>query len=86
MVLISLLCLISILSWSFLKCILYVGLRLNPFRSFGNAATKRPYLIVFSLPLPETVIDEERGEDRTRHHDDRLLAGRLDREQEKVIR
>lgn len=36
--------------------------------------------------LPETVIDEERGEDRARHHDDRLLAGRLDREREKVIR
>lgn len=38
-----------------------------------------------SSRLPECV-DEERGEDRARHHDDRLLAGRLEREQEKVLR
>uniref|UniRef100_A0A3Q4GAE1 Trinucleotide repeat containing 18 n=1 Tax=Neolamprologus brichardi TaxID=32507 RepID=A0A3Q4GAE1_NEOBR len=30
--------------------------------------------------------NEERGEDRARHHNDRLLAGRLEREQEKVLR
>lgn len=38
-----------------------------------------------SSRLPECV-DEERGEDRARHHNDRLLAGRLEREQEKVLR
>ncbi|XP_037544799.1 trinucleotide repeat-containing gene 18 protein [Nematolebias whitei] len=38
-------------------------------------------------PLLQTTIkDEERGEERARHRDDRLLAARLDREQEKVIR
>lgn len=41
----------------------------------------------FSPPsVPEPVTDEERGEDRARHHEDRLLAGRLEREQEKVLR
>lgn len=34
----------------------------------------------------ESVTDEERGEERSRHHNDRLLAGRLEREQEKVLR
>ncbi|KAJ3600596.1 hypothetical protein NHX12_031576 [Muraenolepis orangiensis] len=38
-------------------------------------------------PLLQTIIkDEDRGDDRTRHHDDRLLSGRLEREQEKVLR
>lgn len=41
--------------------------------------------LFLSSRLPECV-DEERGEDRARHHNDRLLAGRLEREQEKVLR
>lgn len=36
--------------------------------------------------LPTGIKDEERGEDRARHHDDRLLGGRLERDQEKVLR
>ena len=55
-------------------------------RSLSDAATEHLYLICFSPPAPEPVTDEERGEERARHHDDRLLAGRLEREQEKVLR
>lgn len=55
-------------------------------RGLSDAATKHGYLIFFSLSVPEPVSDEERGEERARHHDDRLLAGRLEREQEKVMR
>ncbi|KAL6103290.1 tnrc18 [Pungitius sinensis] len=36
--------------------------------------------------LQSAIKDEERGEDRGRLHDDRLLASRLEREQEKVLR
>lgn len=38
------------------------------------------------LIMPQPVLDEERAEERARHHDDRLLAGQLEREQEKVLR
>lgn len=36
--------------------------------------------------MSEPIVDEERGDDHARHHDDRLLSGRLEREQEKVLR
>lgn len=36
--------------------------------------------------LPKCITDEERGEERTRHSDDRLMAVRLERDQEKVLR
>lgn len=45
----------------------------------GSSDTQRPL-------LQTAIKDEERGEDRARHHNDRLLAGRLEREQEKVLR
>uniref|UniRef100_A0A1A8VAS8 Trinucleotide repeat containing 18 n=1 Tax=Nothobranchius furzeri TaxID=105023 RepID=A0A1A8VAS8_NOTFU len=44
----------------------------------GGSDSQRPL-------LQTTIKDEERGEDRPRHHDDRLLAGRLERE-DKVMR
>ncbi|KAK5856620.1 hypothetical protein PBY51_008203 [Eleginops maclovinus] len=48
-------------------------------QSSGNSDSQRAL-------LQNAIKDEERGEDRSRHHDDRMLAGRLEREQEKVLR
>lgn len=38
------------------------------------------------LCLLKRITDEEQGEERTHHSDDRFLAGRLERDQEKVLR
>ena len=48
----------------------------------GAQAARLP----LSNPSCSTLLDEDRGEDSARHHDDRLLSGRLEREQEKVLR
>ncbi|KAG7281180.1 hypothetical protein CRUP_032883, partial [Coryphaenoides rupestris] len=48
----------------------------------GPPDVQRPLL----LQQTSNIKDEDRGEDRARHHDDRLLSGRLEREQEKVLR
>ncbi|KAK1876912.1 Trinucleotide repeat-containing 18 protein [Dissostichus eleginoides] len=48
-------------------------------QSGGNSDSQRAM-------LQNAIKDEERGEDRGHHHDDRMLVGRLEREQEKVLR
>lgn len=48
----------------------------------GSDADKKHHIQSFLY----AITDEERGEERARHHNDRLLAGRLEREQEKVLR
>lgn len=53
-------------------------------RSLSDATTE--HLILFFTSVSEPIVDEERGDDHARHHDDRLLSGRLEREQEKVLR